>query len=862
MDTADEDLLGKSTGPYLSSDPNSFSPDPIKGPDDSFEPPDWFLRTLIKIAMSPVIVPSKPNVMFEMSDEARQFNHDRLREHGFDLSELLKANVGTTLDFGSEFRPVSQLAELLGDHPSFGVVSRFIQGGMPFVFCRELDAATSKIELEAALARGNHKSASDESARLLHLIAKDVQHGFSLPIWKDTARQLKGAAAQPLGLANQWTLTPDGSRTEKARMTQDLSFSPIDPDNSINSRIDMSAYPEMVYGWCLSRILHFVVALRLQYPSTKILIAKYDYSDAYRRMAHDAKAAAQTIAAIDDTAFVALRLTFGGSPNPPAWCAISEMVADLANEISQCRQWDPELTFNPAQRVSPKPSLLPTDVPMGAAREMSVSPHPVVEGRVDVFIDDLINVFLDTPANRRRQPHVAPLAAHIVNRPHVGDNNEPVPRRPIINIPKLLAEGTPAEIQIVLGWTLDTRRLLISLPDDKMTAWTGDITVIRKQRSVRRDSLESLIGRLNHAAAVMPLSRHFLGRLRRLLAKGKNGFQRLNIRKEVDADLELWSELLLTAHRGISLNCLVTRRPDRVCWSDSCPYGIAGYSISGRAWRIRIPQQSPIYGHPGINNFLEFLGMAICIHLELIDCESASYPCILSLGDSTSAIGWLHNTSRLLPNEECHAAHLFVARSIATTVMNNGACLATQHIKGKLNVVADLMSYTSELRDGSSRNPIAHDEPSNDELTQRLLTYFPHQVPANFKISQLPPSVLFWATRALQIAELSLTRNKKPVASPEIVPGVVGTVFAEQLDWAMTPSSLCYDQQNELSSVRPSYLVSDLPRGPQTGLLASQVRDQYSRGLSVKPQATWLRRFGSVSNQAPCTARAVLTSTH
>jgi hypothetical protein len=66
----------------------------------------------------------------------------------------------------------------------------------------------------------------------------------------------------------------------------------------------------------------------------------------------------------------------------------------------------------------------------------------------------------------------------------LGDDVEPVPRRPIINIPKLIAEGTPAEIQIVLGWLLDTRRLIVALPDENMTAWAGDIRKIIKDKKV------------------------------------------------------------------------------------------------------------------------------------------------------------------------------------------------------------------------------------------------------------------------------------------------------------------------------------------------------------------------------------------
>ena len=140
-------------------------------------------------------------------------------------------------------------------------------------------------------------------------------------------------------------------------MTQDLSFSTSrdKEPTSINDRIDMSAYSEMIFGWCLSRILHFIVAIRLEFPLLLILIAKYDYSDACRRIAHSASAAAQTIAIHAGLAYLVLRLTFGGAPNPPTWCLFSEMVTDLANEINQCEDWDPERLYSPAQPKLPKP---------------------------------------------------------------------------------------------------------------------------------------------------------------------------------------------------------------------------------------------------------------------------------------------------------------------------------------------------------------------------------------------------------------------------------------------------------------------------------------------------------------------------
>ena len=95
---------------------------------------------------------------------------------------------------------------------------------------------------------------------------------------------------------------------------------------------------------------------------------------------------------------------------------------------------------------------------------------PALEAeKVDVFINDLIDTFPDSPENLARKPHAVPLAMHVTSRPHAEDKKS-ILRRAILSMLKLLAEGSPAEQHIVLGWLLDTRRLLVSLPDDKYAA--------------------------------------------------------------------------------------------------------------------------------------------------------------------------------------------------------------------------------------------------------------------------------------------------------------------------------------------------------------------------------------------------------
>jgi hypothetical protein len=860
-DDTDREILGESPhlvcshtlGP-LPGDASLFFPEPIVGPCDEFVPPPWFLEEIRKICATESPTPTKSPIRFELSQTAAEHNATVLERVGFDVGRLIQDNISSTLGFGSEFRKVSELEPLLGKHPHFTQLAKLLTEGMHYVFHRELSPTERRNEVSAMLARGNHKSAQSEQPQVGKLLAKDVLHGFSIPIPISVVGRIPGAMVQPLGLVQQWTVNPEGKRVIKFRLTQDLSFSTdreVEP-TSINGRVDMSAYVEMIYGWCLPRIIHYVVSLRARFPELRILISKYDYSDAYRRIAHSAEAAAQTIAINGSTAYLSLRLTFGGSPNPPTWCMFSELVTDLSNEIGQCADWDPEELRSPAQPENPEPVRLPESIPIVRARRMAVTlPMSKAGGRVDGFIDDLINVFADTPENCRRQPHVVPLAMHVTSRPHAGDAHEPVPRRPILSLPKLIAEGRPAEVQIVLGWRIDTRRLEISLPDDKYKAWSGDVLHLIRDGHCGSKELETLVGRLNHTSYIMPNARHFMSRIRQGL-KSKSKKRQKKVSRDAIDDLRLWLGFLAHAHRGVPMNLLVTREPDKVCWSDACPLGIGGYSLSGRAWRLRIPDTSPIHGNKGINNLLEFLGMAINIWLSCLDpkgCES----CILAIGDNTSAIGWLHNSSRLDIEWEAHRAHLQVARKIATLLTEHQCCLASQHIKGDLNVVADLLSF--EGVDRGKVHPIAFDRPANDELTSRFLTHYPSQVPENFVISQLPTEILSWSMQVLQTAESYLTDAKRAATSPSTEPGGGGQDIADTWVTRLTHTSLSYPTKSENYSYGPSSTSTDKRPGTPMADLRGLVASQWSQALCGKPQATWLRRFGTVSGSAPCTSR-------
>jgi hypothetical protein len=496
------------------------------------------MQAMEEIAVSEVPTPLAPPIRFDLSDESVRFNSELLRESDLDLETFLAKHQNTTLNFGSEFRPIADLEKILGNHPNFGFFSEVLERGMDYRFTDYLTEAQRQAEVTAMMKRGNHKSVQKDSDAVAKLLEKDVLQGFFLPVSPDLVPNLAHAMVQPAGVVKQFSPQEDGSRVLKSRLTQDLSFPLTFPNASVNKRIDMEAYVEMMHGWCLSRVIHFIVALRLAHPLLRIFIMKYDYSDACRRVAHSPSAAAQSIIIFAGVAYIALRLTFGGSPNPPTWCSFSEMVTALSNEIPLCKEWDHKSLRSPAQPVTPSPVLLPDTVSIAKAMPMALSIPTELTARSDSFIDDLIRVFLDTPRNREREPHAVPLAIHVTSRPHAG-SAEPIKRREIVSNPKLIAEGAPAEVQIVLGWTLNTRALLVILPPDKFEAWTSNLQGIITERKGTYGQLETTIGRLSHAAYIIPLSRHFLNRIRLRLRVRRHKNQELSLTQEEIDDFDL-----------------------------------------------------------------------------------------------------------------------------------------------------------------------------------------------------------------------------------------------------------------------------------------------------------------------------------
>ena len=676
-------------------------------------------------------------------------------------------------------------------------------------------------DVEEALAFGNHKQAEMNPDLLTSLIVDDVTHGFALPLPLEKISRIRGVLIAPLNIASQDTIDEQGNSIPKKRLTHDQSYIFQGSGSSVNSRVDKSALTPCIFGWAIRRLAHWIVSARIKYPANRIYATKLDFKSAYRRCHLHASTAVQSCAQLPalQIALLMLRLTFGGTPCPYEWSTISELVCDLATAILTDDDWDPNELYSLDQHLIPPSDFLPPDIPFGQGRKLIVHIDINDRGTHDMYLDDIIGIGIDLPNsdNTLRSERAPLLAMHTCARPiHA---NEPIPRQAMAARNKLKAEARLSEIKNILGWTWDLRRLIISLPDNKYTAWSDDLrTAIHTQR-ITTSSLESTIGRLTHLSLVVPHVHHFLSRIRELHTQARrSNHRRIYIPPICVDDLKLMQTFLDRARQGIDMNLITYRKPTHVYRSDSCPAGVGGYIHQGFAWRYYLPDNLLFRAS---NNLLKHMAAVITPWVDIIAGRLSKGDCALSMTDSTTSAGWMRKSNFREEDDPLQAAaRIEVARLHARRYMNQEIRDYSQWFPGKDNEVADSLSRDMHL--------------SDENLTSHILANFPSQVPHSFHIVPLPNEIVSWMTSLLLTLPVKQQfREAHMTTTPGL--GSDGNHTANPLVLQTISTSPASTNSNKHESSAPSATPSekvDIREALQIPWLLHQ---------SKVPSITWLR---------------------
>ncbi len=166
-----------------------------------------------------------------------------------------------------------------------------------------------------------------------------------------------------------------------------------------------------------------------------------------------------------------------------------------------------------------------------------------------------------------------------------------------------------------MGWLINTRSLLISLPTDKHVKWSLQINTMSTSKRVQMKQLEVLIGWLNHLGSIIPMLRHFLSRLWGALSRSsKSGWTCLSLIEK--NDLYLMQKFLDKCEEGILINNIIYQKPTHIYRSDASEFGIGGYNlISGQAWHFKIPFDCRLRASL---NSLKFIACLITIWIDIM----------------------------------------------------------------------------------------------------------------------------------------------------------------------------------------------------------------------------------------------------
>ena len=125
-----------------------------------------------------------------------------------------------------------------------------------------------------------------------------------------------------------------------------------------------------------------------------------------------------------------------------------------------------------------------------------------------------------------------------------------------------------------------------------------------------------MIGKLNHAAFLIPHARYFLNNMRKLLYNcEKYGSQHIN--ETTKEDFKLWKTILLNvSENGVNINLLTFTEWDHAIYTDASEHGIGGFNPEiGRGWRFQLPSWAK-----GLHiNMLEFMASFVGLWIEILE---------------------------------------------------------------------------------------------------------------------------------------------------------------------------------------------------------------------------------------------------
>ena len=474
-------------------------------------------------------------------------------------------------------------------HPLGPVLSRWSRYGVE-VNCGEQWDVDS---IRTAVERGPHSSALTPDA--MALIREDVEYQVAskfseIVLWDDIKDDIP-----PSLKISPVAVVPQAGR--RGRIILDLSF-PVHKKckrtvrracmkvlrKCVNETTERLAPEEAVkrIGKLLPALFKY---LAMAAPDAPVLFSKIDLADGFWRMTVPPAERYNFAYVMPDPPGSPIRLVLpsalqmGWCESPGYFCTATDVASDVMEDVMEGDA--------PLSVVIPGEEFMMPEEPIVFAKKSSRCNK--------VYVDDFcLAVQPDSAEYLVRMSRAALTAIYSVfpgpeKSGHVG-GRDPVSA-------KKLKQGDArwAKMKTVLGFEFDGEARTVRLPPIKLSTYLREIDELLANPSTTLKAFRRVIGKLRHAAMILPAELGFFSPLNRATAGDPHRIG-LGKKSEVRKNLEDLRALLVDAsHRPTHVNELVRRTPDFIGYTDACATGAGGVWFSGNldieplVWRISFP---------------------------------------------------------------------------------------------------------------------------------------------------------------------------------------------------------------------------------------------------------------------------------
>jgi hypothetical protein len=572
-------------------------------------------------------------------------------------------------------------------------------------------------------------------------------------------------------------------------------------------------------------------------PEEHIHFAKLDLADGYWRMLVEESEqwnfayVMPRVAGEEATVVVPRAVQMGWNESPAYFCAATETVRDVAQHWIDSKK---RLNQHPLEHYA---------TPRGnARRQSSGGPGWQMSG---VYVDDFC---LAAVENRKGTllKRTARATMHAIHNvfPTPEATGTPDAKDPISEKKLKQGDGRWDTKKEILGYVLDGVARTIQLGDKKAGDMVQEVRAILRKTRVPLAKFRSIVGRLQHAARILPAARSVFTPLNNAM-RGLPNWISLGRHKDVrEALLDAAALVKDLARRPTHVSELTQKDLDYMGCCDASAYGAGGvwFGVEKRlhpvVWRVEWPtdiqEQVVSEANPNgrlTNSDLEMAGVLLHeLVLEATIGQDAMQAAQVAIGcDNSPAVAW---AKRMATRSASPTAYRLLRGLAMRQRTTTSAPPAIFHVAGKQNILADTASRRLQVAEPHSTMHGEPNMPNNKQFVSAnmFLTVFN----AMFPLQQLgswhnvpPPSVPYSnVISTLRGKRLELRRWTTRIERSH---GLVGSPMPAQAD--LTPGCAVW--------IKPTSNSGSLPLPPGFALGSSDMAGRLDSSLWRKPSVTW-----------------------